>query len=417
MILNEKIHFLKQSFVDSSRRPFLIIALLLFFLPSSIHASNLLIALLFVEAVMKYFTSTIVTHNGRNTLVWAYLLLFLVYILSGINSANTAWYIFELEKKLSLLVLPLSFLAFNVNKVQQRQLLSIFAYSTVFWLFVCLILSLGKFVQTHDVSYLYMDKLAEWIGMLRVYFSLYIFFSLIILWHDFADNIGNRVLLLFSISLCVLGMFLFMSRIQLPVLFLFMCIVFFRFFKTRGLVKLGLLSMLILTIGFSALIYLVKPLNRQFLGAFEKFHPRHAYTDQANGFNERLIFWKCSVDLFKQNSLTGVGVGDLYDDLSTCYTEIKIPRMAGFNCHNQYLQILLSTGIFGFLVFAYLLTLQIVRAVKSKDTLYQSFIVVICLSFMTESIMELQRGIVFFILMGLLFYSSNIQTALAKQDN
>jgi O-antigen ligase len=165
------------------------------------------------------------------------------------------------------------------------------------------------------------------------------------------------------------------------------------------------------------LIYFIEPLNQQFLAAFEKFHPKYAYTLEANGFNERLIFWKCSVHLIKENFFLGVGIGDLYEELSVCYANIGLARLNRFNCHNQYLQVWLSTGIIGFGAFISILILHFKKALRSKDSIYLAFMVVICLGFLTESLLELQRGIVFFILISLIFYCSNSKDELVKQNS
>lgn len=408
MIIEQLFQGVKEAFVDNTKRPLAIIGLLLFFLPSSMEASNVLIALLFVEAIIGLISNKKDIFFKTRFVLLIYILLFIVYVFSGIYSENRDWYIFEIEKKLGLLVLPLSFFVITINRNQKRNLLSVFAYSTVFWLAFCLILSFFKAYQTNDFSYLYMDKLADWIGMLRVYFSLYIFFSLIILWHDYVDKRGNKTIVVTSMLLCVLGMFLFMSRIQLPVLFLFLCILMFQYFKNKGFLVSGILSLLVLGFIFGGLIYFIQPLNQQFLGALEKFHPKYAYTLDANGFNERLIFWKCSVELIRDNIFFGVGIGDLFEELSACYTNIGLPRLKRFNCHNQYLQMWLSIGVFGFATFISLLIFHFKMAFKSKDSIYLAFLVVICLGFLTESLLELQRGIVFFILISLIFYCSNI---------
>ena len=387
MILAQLFQGVKEAFVDNTKRPLAIIGLLLFFLPSSLEASNVLIALLFVEAIIRFISNKTTFRVATRPILSVYLLLFIIYVFSGVYSENRDWYIFEIEKKLGLLILPLSFFVITISKNQKRNLLTVFAFSTVFWLIFCLILSFFKVYQTNDFSYLYMDKLAAWIDMLRVYFSLYIFFSLIILWHDYVDSRGNKALVLMSMLLCVLGMFLFMSRIQLPVLFLFLCILMFQYFKNKGLLVSGILSLVALVSIFAGLIYFIQPLNQQFLGAIEKFHPKHAYTLDANGFNERLIFWKCSVELIKENLLLGVGIGDLYEELSTCYVNIGLPRLNRFNCHNQYLQIWLSIGIIGFVTFISLLVFHFKRAFRSKDIIYLAFLVVICLGFLTESLL------------------------------
>lgn len=405
----------KSLLASYSERTFLLLAIALFFMPISNELSSILIGVLFVHAFFSPdFKLQIQSIKGRNLFV-IFGLFFLVYCLSGFHSHNASEFEFEIEKKLSYIFLPFAFVFIVISESQKFRLLSIFAYSCVFWLFYCLCRSAFAVIDTGDFTFLYMDKLADWIGMLRVYFSLYLFFSVVILWFDLQEGRGNKKITVFALLACLMGMFLFMSRIQLPVLLFFACLAVFRYFKQKGKAVKGLAFMFTILVGFSAMIYYVKPLNRQFIGAVEKFDRKYAYIpENANGVNERLVMWDCSVALIKENAWFGVGVGDLYDDLTICYRSLNLFNKDRAPSHNQYLQVLVSLGIVGFVVFMGLLMVMVYESFRSKDVLYQAFVVIICLSFFTESILELQRGIVFVVMIGMIFYVANKPLFLKK---
>jgi len=75
-----------------------------------------------------------------------------------------------------------------------------------------------------------------------------------------------------------------------------------------------------------------------------------------------------------------------------------------FNLHNQYLEYFLKFGLIGLLYFLTILFLSFRKAIKEKNKLYFSFLLIFCLFSLTESNLEVQRGIVFFVLINAIFY-------------
>ena len=76
----------------------------------------------------------------------------------------------------------------------------------------------------------------------------------------------------------------------------------------------------------------------------------------------------------------------------------------GFNLHNQYLEYFLKFGLIGLIYFLTILFLSFQKAIKDRNGLYFSFLIIFCMFSITESNLEVQRGIVFFVLINSLFY-------------
>lgn len=126
-------------------------------------------------------------------------------------------------------------------------------------------------------------------------------------------------------------------------------------------------------------------------------------------FHARFKEWQASFELVKSNPVWGVGPGDLMDEL------LKVYRQRGwvdfiearYNSHNQLIQTTAGLGLPGMACLSCIILVSICWSIKKKDVLYMGFLFVsICFS-MTESTLEVQKGIVFFNLFNsLLFFTT-----------
>jgi O-antigen ligase len=101
--------------------------------------------------------------------------------------------------------------------------------------------------------------------------------------------------------------------------------------------------------------------------------------------------------------LIGVGPGDTQDELQKCYQLDEDKNWAllyrpdfQYNAHSQYLQTFIDLGIVGLLLFLATLVVAAFIAIKHYDYLFLSFVVLFSFACLTESMLELNKGIVFF---------------------
>ena len=117
----------------------------------------------------------------------------------------------------------------------------------------------------------------------------------------------------------------------------------------------------------------------------------------------------CSIDLIKNNFWTGVGIGDGPSELLKYYK--KNGFMHGverkFNSHNQFLTTFIYLGIFGFLLLVFIISFLFYKYIKNGNIYLLSFLIITFCFFMTESVLEREKGIVFFAYFSLLFTCKN----------
>ncbi|WP_197505840.1 O-antigen ligase family protein [Urechidicola croceus] len=114
----------------------------------------------------------------------------------------------------------------------------------------------------------------------------------------------------------------------------------------------------------------------------------------------RLLIWDCTLKVVNKNPLIGVGTGDQQDELTLCYKIYMKNQLlykgVTFNAHNIFLQILLSTGIFGLFFFTCSILYSFFIAYKRHNIIYILFLVIFILSGLTESFFERNFCVAFF---------------------
>ena len=109
--------------------------------------------------------------------------------------------------------------------------------------------------------------------------------------------------------------------------------------------------------------------------------------DQWNGANFRLAAWNCGWEVFKENMVSGTGIGDKDDALMAKYQEknFRFAIKNNRNVHNNYLDILFSTGLIGFIAFILgWLIFPLVKAIKYRDGLTAIILLTLFIAWVTE---------------------------------
>ena len=124
----------------------------------------------------------------------------------------------------------------------------------------------------------------------------------------------------------------------------------------------------------------------------------------------RVLSMQYGLQLFTQFPVMGTGIGNLKKDMSAMYTAYPdMPAEKRFP-HNQFVYVLASGGIIGFMIFCYGIFTPLIYRRNFKRMLFLMFYVIALSSFFTEATLEEQMGTGFFCVFGLLLYSStNLQ--------
>ena len=123
--------------------------------------------------------------------------------------------------------------------------------------------------------------------------------------------------------------------------------------------------------------------------------------------------WSLELELIEKFPFTGYGTGSEKDILKEKYFENKfyLSYLLELNAHNQYLSFLINTGIAGLCVYMYVLYFGFEQAIKRKDFLLLSFMIIITVVSVSENILDVNKGILFYA-----FFYSFFLLSFSKED-
>ena len=116
-----------------------------------------------------------------------------------------------------------------------------------------------------------------------------------------------------------------------------------------------------------------------------------------NSSNTRAAIWTCAMEVWRTQPLFGTGVGDKKDDLKRKFEEKKFwfALHTNKNTHNQYLDVLMSLGLTGLLIFIlcyFVYPLWIFIQQKQGFAIMVFLLLALCL--ITENMFGRYQGIV-----------------------
>ncbi|WP_158607207.1 O-antigen ligase family protein [Pontibacter oryzae] len=314
-------------------------------------------------------------------------------------SYNLSQGINYLTLRLPLVIFPVSLGLLQLSATFKEKALLTFAYITTLVCVLCFGYALYNYFILGRADAMYNDNLTLLIGHQSVYvallvnFAIYIFLYLLLFRKvSFRAGVFCSILFLTGIS------YLLGSRINLAIL-LVMCVgISIYYILNKKLFVHGVALFIALVVG-AFIVFKAEPLmlNRYKELAYSKFEYDHIGTeshyfmeltpDQWNGTNFRLAAWNCGWELFKENPLIGVGLGDKKEELIQKYKQkdFYFAIETNKNVHNNYLDILYSMGLIGFAFFLLAWVIfPLIEAVKYHDILALMMLITLALAWVTE---------------------------------
>lgn len=296
-----------------------------------------------------------------------FIFLFLLYLLFSFLLSDQTDGFRSLRIRMPLFVFPLIFFFLSFSREKRDGLLLQMAVITTISCFISLNYAIFQAINKQDNAWLYNDALSFFIKQQSIYTSLLVNLSIYIFTYFLFIRYKShsyKFLLIIAIAFLFIISYLLASRIMMLQLYgtAILLIIFYIYKHKKWRQGIGLLTGLIVTVLLVFLLF-PKTFNRfkelGFTGyRYDNTAPESHYggvltQEQWNGANFRIAAWKCGWELFTQHPVTGVGLGDKTSQLNALYREKKFwfAIDTGKNVHNNYLDILYSTGITGLLLF------------------------------------------------------------------
>lgn len=425
------IEFLKKNKEDVF---FYCIVLSIVTLPFSVKINSIAIMLLVLCWLLKDSIKEKIS-NIQPKLFFLFISVYVIHLIGMFYTSNISQGIFEIEKKLSLLVFPVVLgTTHRFKKEQVQKVLNYFAAVCITASVLCLLYAVYKTISSGSFHYLnpqtqyttyyfFYDGLSE-LFMHPVYFSVYIVFSFFIIFKNTIDNwqtVSCRRNLIKTILLfhCVIFLMLLSSRMMIIIFLVavvsYITFLFFKHEKKWLGISVSMLAALMLA---SAVIFIPYVRTRMSELVTSSYHFENNPKTNSNlsgkldGVEMRLAKWYFTVEAGKQSPLFGTGTGDDEDALLDTYKknnfrEGYIPQ---FNSHNQFLQTWLGLGAVGLLLLVLNLFIPLFLAFKEHNFYYFIFLILIISFCFTESILCRQHGVVFYSFFNSLFAFHSLKT-------
>jgi O-antigen ligase len=112
----------------------------------------------------------------------------------------------------------------------------------------------------------------------------------------------------------------------------------------------------------------------------------------------RLERWKITANLISKSPITGYGAGSEIQLLQQQYFAKKFYSsfLHHLNSHNEYLSFLIKSGIWGLAVYLATLVYGFKKAIRKRDVVFFSFMVLIAIVSLSENILDVDKGVIFY---------------------
>jgi O-antigen ligase len=351
--------------------------------------------------------------------------------ISLLNTTDVKMGFSNLFSRLSLILFPLV-LFYPGEKIKDnvRVLLKIFAISTCIFMLFCFGHALYRSINIHDgiwtfdphspksfwLNYFYGSELTG--SQHPSYVSMYVILSVFIcfeIWFDYSQSLLKRISWFIPGILLIISLYFLSSRAGILICIILIPGYFIYKFNQLGRRKFSWVWIILIIIVVLPVIlknqrvdYLYGRLSNKQIGYERKQ-------------DQRFLIWESALKIAKENLVFGQGIGDAREELSREYARRGELAMAKerLNAHNQFLEVLLESGIVGLLLFLSIFSYLVYRALSQKNILLGLYIIMIAIFFTFESMLNRLAGVTFFALFSflLLYLQPSVTSSeIVKED-
>jgi O-antigen ligase len=330
---------------------------------------------------------------------------FFVTVISTLYTINPSHAFIEWELDLPILLFPL-ILCINPLNLKKYKPHLFFAFAlcctaTILYLYADAFITIRyyKMPLSSIISPAFTNhNFSEPIDMHATFFSMQIAIALVYLLYVLISEkltLANKIIYTFCCFVLTAGIIQLSSKSVFVALFLVLNIAF-PYFMVSGLRRR---VYLLISASFFCLIVLCifnsRTLRDRFLLELkEDLSPSIA----GQTTEPRLERWKIAAKLIGQSPVIGHGAGSEIQLLQEQYfaKQFYSSFIHRLNSHNQYMSFLLKSGIWGLAIYLATLVYGFKKAVRKRDMIFFSFMVIITIVSLSENILDVDKGVIFY---------------------
>jgi O-antigen ligase len=387
--------------------------LLMASLPFNMFYSHLILASLAIHTLIHFDKNAI-----RPVFTWRTIVLqsvFLITVFSTLYSINRTEAFNEWGKHLSILVFPL-LLCLNPLEIKKyrEQLLMGFAIvctATIAYLFMDALVTVKHY--NLPLSALFSPaftnhNFSEPLDIHATFFSMQIAISLVYLLSVLAREIVFYKKLFYLV--CCLVLTAGIMQLSSKSIFMIMVIVIniaLPWFLLKGAKRWRFIAV---STTMSALLFAVILNTNTFKERYvDELKTDLTKTNTNETTDSRVARWGIALELAGKSPLIGYGAGSEIGLLHEEFYNHKLYNsyLNGLNAHSQYLSFLLKSGIVGLLLYLATLAFGFRIAFRQNDLLFLTFMALIAIVSLSENLLDVDKGTIFYAFFFSFFVFSN----------
>lgn len=343
-------------------------------------------------------------------------IIFLVSLFSLLYTTDVSKGLKALEKVIPFIVFYLFLSPISFSKTEVLKYLRAFAYINVALILICLTVATFLTIKNQtfiiynplnfvNENYFLYHRFSKPIGFHAIYLGIYTIFSSSILLIDLSNQ-PKKIKHYTMLAILFVGVILLKS-FAVALSYFLILLFYFLYFKPITLNKFkGFFLVSLLIIAISLFYYKAKGINKE---VFSYNLQDDVHNPNWNSLNIRLAKWECAIEASKTNKILGVGVGSGQMELNKTYSDkdFILGISNNFSTHNQYLHYLVEFGVIGLLLFIIGIIMNIYSSLIKRNFLLFSLILLLSVCSITENVLTLNKGIVFFSVFFFLVYKLN----------
>lgn len=248
------------------------------------------------------------------------------------------------------------------------------------------------------------------------YLGMYVCLAFTVVFYYLLGN-GKRLTISFLV-LGFLGLIVFLSGSRISLVCLILISLGLLVFKIKTLkmkMKLAIIGVLVV---FPILVFNFVPIVKERMidmtfglkenYEYAKYGDKGKNNNYSGGLVPRFQIWSCAVEVGNHNYLIGSGFGRTQERLNECYESKGLHSFSNqdYQTHNQYFNHYARGGFIGLFILLLFYFYSLYVAFERKQILHISLIMMLVIVSLTENVLNLHMGIVFFTFFNSLFFFS-----------
>lgn len=321
---------------------------------------------------------------------------FILFLLSCLNSENqhVFWNLFK--NKIPFLFIPISIYALKNTESDRFHLL-------LYVFIACTVISSGWSFTRYWGQESYYRQLYTQGGVMptlvhHVSFSVLCVFAVLFILYRLSNNPKRTEVILLVLCLGWIVYFIHLLAVRTGIILLYLSVLFYGLGLMIGKRQYTFAGLLFVLLFVSAYISYrnIPNIKSKIAYTFYSFGELRKGSDSSNVFSDsrRILSDKIGMEIVKKNRISGVGLGDLQDEMDAVYQH-RYPSFSTAvyaHIHNEYLYVLAALGCISGTLVCMCFLIPLLYFIRSGDLLFSVVYLCLLLVFTWEPFIENQLG-------------------------